>query len=103
MELRFTELAEAELRGAVHYYAALNPTLAALFKSEAKAAARRILAHPQAWAIERDEIRRFLFSRFPYKLLYAIEPDHIVVLAVAHQHRHPEYWIERIPRVNDPP
>jgi plasmid stabilization system protein ParE len=103
VELRFTELAEIELREATRYYANLSPALAKLFKTEAETAARRILAHPQAWTVERGEIHRFLFNRFPYKLLYAIEADHIVVLAVAHQHRHPEYWIERIPRVNDAP
>lgn len=36
-----------------------------------------------------------ILSRFPYKLLYAIEPDHIYIIAVAHLHRAPDYWIER--------
>jgi plasmid stabilization system protein ParE len=103
VELRFTELAETELREATRYYANLGPELAALFRTEAETAARRILAHPRAWTVELGEVRRFLFNRFPYKLLYAIEADHIVVLAVAHQHRHPDYWIERTPRVNDAP
>lgn len=32
---------------------------------------------------------------FPYKLMYAVESDHIYVIAVAHQHRKPDYWTTR--------
>jgi toxin ParE1/3/4 len=38
---------------------------------------------------------RATLSRFPYKLLYAIEADYIYLIAVAHQHRKPDYWIGR--------
>jgi len=30
-----------------------------------------------------------------YELLYSIEKDHLFVIAVAHQHRKPDYWLER--------
>jgi hypothetical protein len=29
-------------------------------------------------------------------MLYVIRGERIIVLAVAHQHRNPDYWIERI-------
>ena len=29
-------------------------------------------------------------------LLYSVESDHICVIAVAHLHRKPNYWAERI-------
>jgi hypothetical protein len=48
-----------------------------------------------AWSVERGEIRKCLLHKFPYKLLYSIEADHILILAVAHQHREPEYWTDR--------
>ena len=41
-------------------------------------------------------IRRFLFTRSPYLLIYGIDQETIVVLAVAHQHREPRYWADRI-------
>jgi len=31
--------------------------------------------------------------KFPYKLLYSVEKDHVLVIAIAHQHRKPDYWI----------
>ncbi len=50
---------------------------------------------PLAAPVERGDIRRLLLSRFPYKLLYAVEADGLYVVAVAHQHRAPGYWSGR--------
>jgi len=41
------------------------------------------------------EIRRFLFARFPYSLIYGIDQETILVIALAHQHREPRYWADR--------
>ena len=40
-------------------------------------------------------IRRFLINRFPFSLVYGIDGDTIVVIAVAHLHREPRYWADR--------
>ena len=45
------------------------------------------------------EVRRFLFERFTYALYVAVVQDELVVLAVAHQHRRPRYWIRRLAKV----
>jgi hypothetical protein len=39
--------------------------------------------------------RRRLIHRFPYGLIYRIDPDEIIILATMHPHRHPDYWIDR--------
>ena len=36
-----------------------------------------------------------LLSRFPYKLLFSIETEYLYVLALAHHHRAPDYWVNR--------
>ncbi len=33
---------------------------------------------------------------FPYTLRYAVRGDLIVVVAVSHQHRAPDYWVDRV-------
>jgi hypothetical protein len=33
---------------------------------------------------------------FPYDVVYQVEQDELQVLAVAHQHRKPGYWRERL-------
>jgi len=96
MELVFAVLARAEMAEARRYYERQQRGLGHEFVRAAAASAQRILEQPLAWQVEIEPVRRFLFNRFPYKMLYAIRGERIVVLAVAHQHRDPEYWIERI-------
>lgn len=96
MELIFARVARAEMAEAKRYYERQQRGLGAAFQHEAMVSAKRILEHPLAWRIEIDPVRRFVFNRFPYKMLYAIRGGQIIVLAVAHQHRDPDYWIDRI-------
>jgi len=41
-------------------------------------------------------LRRRLIRRFPFGILYRIEPEEIVIVAVAHLLRKPGYWRKRI-------
>ena len=94
MRVIFSTLAKRELENAADYYELEQEGLGRRFKAEIKSAARRIARYPLAWPIERGEIRKCSLQRFPYKMLYSIERDHILVIAVAHQHRRPDYWVE---------
>jgi toxin ParE1/3/4 len=42
-----------------------------------------------------EDIRRCLTQKFPYGILYTIEPDYILILAVMHCSREPGYWKNR--------
>ncbi len=33
--------------------------------------------------------------RFPYALLYRVDPDEVIVEATMHLRRHPDYWQNR--------
>lgn len=95
MRVIFTRIARQELDAAVRYYELEYSGLGRRFREEVKKAALRIAEYPQAWSTERGEIRKCLLHKFPYKLLYSVEEDHILVIAVAHQHRKPDYWVGR--------
>jgi plasmid stabilization system protein ParE len=41
-------------------------------------------------------MRKRLVHRFPYALLYRVEPAEVVIVAVMHQRRRPDYWLGRI-------
>jgi plasmid stabilization system protein ParE len=41
-------------------------------------------------------LRRLLVRKFPYGLLYRVEPDRIYIIAVMHLHRRPRYWRSRL-------
>jgi len=70
--------------------------LGSKFREEVRRAVLRICEYPEAWAKEKNAVRKYLLHKFPYKILYSIESDYICIIAVAHCHRKPEYWIERI-------
>lgn len=95
MKVLFDKLAKAELEDASAYYEFEAAGLGSQFREEVKNAIRRICEYPAAWPKERGDVRRHLLHRFPYKILYSIEADYIYILAVAHSHRRPDYWIER--------
>ena len=95
MRVVFTKVARQELDDAVSYYELEYSELGHRFKEEVRKAVIRIADFPRAWSIERGEVRKCLLHKFPYKLLYSVEEDHILILAVAHQHRKPDYWINR--------
>ena len=96
MQLIFLTLARDELAEAKRFYNRQQQRLGETFQREAQTAARLIQERPLAWQIEVEPVRRFLFDRFPYKMLYIIRAERIVVIAVAHQHRQPDYWIDRV-------
>ena len=95
MKVIFSSFARNELEDAFNYLELEFEGLGDRFKSEVKSAVERIARHPLAWSVERGEVRKCLLHKFPYKILYSIEIDHIFIIAVAHQHRKPDYWIDR--------
>ena len=95
MKAIFSYYAKKEFEDAFDYYKIKSPGLEDRFKEEVKHAISRIKAFPRGWPIERSEIRKCFLVRFPFKLLYSIEADYIFIIALAHLHREPNYWIER--------
>jgi plasmid stabilization system protein ParE len=87
--------AEAEFRHAFDYYEKCEKGLGYDFAVEVYSAIERAVSYPKTWPIIEDEIRRTLVRRFPYGILYTVEPDEILIIAVMHLHRDPEYWKKR--------
>jgi toxin ParE1/3/4 len=102
MKLIFSPEARREFEEAEHYYERQTPGLGSAFRASVKEALPRIRAWPLSCPVERGEIRRLTLSRFPYKLLYSVESDHLYVIAVAHQHREPGYSAERASEPGSP-
>ena len=96
MSLRLLEPAEQELDEAIAYYNAQVAGLGDSFLLEALKVFDLIEQYPQAWHPLGDGIRRCRLNRFPYTIVYTHDADEILVLAVAHMHRRPWYWRERL-------
>lgn len=100
MKVIFSTLAKQELEDVAQHYEIELEGLGNRFRAETRKAARRIARYPRASSVERGDIRKCSLHKFPYKLLYSIEKDHIYIIAVAHQHRRPDYWVERVDGIN---
>jgi toxin ParE2 len=96
--VRFLEIAEIELDQAIHWYGAQAPGLGDAFLIEVLSAADRIAHLSEAWQPLGEGIHRCRLSRFPYGLIYTVDNGDILVLAVAHLHRRPDYWRDRLKR-----
>lgn len=59
-------------------------------------AAHRLTKFPELGSVEHDNVRKCLVRGFPFTLLYEVNPDHIFIAAVMHQHRRPGYWSKRL-------
>jgi toxin ParE2 len=94
--VRFLVEAEAELDYAVAHYEAQWSGLGTEFVLDVRAGLTRIEEFPKAWHFLSRRIRRYRLNRFPYGLLYAELESEIVVVAVMHMHRKPDYWERRL-------
>lgn len=96
MKVEFLEAAQAELDETFNWYEAQQTGLGMQFLTEFDAAIRRLSGYPKSYALLTSDVRRCLIKRFPYGVLYGIDADTIVIVAVAHLHRKPNYWLERL-------
>lgn len=77
------------------YYELQQPGLGEKFENEIKQALKRIESFLDAFPLVIDEIRKYTLHRFPYKIYFCNQNDVIVILAIAHQHSIPFYWVNR--------
>ncbi len=96
MNVRFISPANDELDEAVRYYDHQFPGLGFRFYQEVNAAIERIKFMPDAWTKIGARTRRCLLKGFPYALLYVVEPEEILITAVANLHRDPEHYKNRV-------
>jgi plasmid stabilization system protein ParE len=96
MSIRLLEPAQAELDEAITWYAEQAPGLGDAFLIEALKTIQLIENFPQAWHPLTPQIRRCRLRRFPYSVVYTQDGTNLLVLAIAHQHRKPGYWRNRL-------
>ena len=96
MTYDFHPEARVEYREAALFYDTRRSGLGAAFTLEVEAAIDRILEAPERWRVIEQDVRRCLTHTFPYGVLYTVEPDSILIVAVMHLRRRPGYWRERL-------
>ncbi len=66
------------------------------FSEAAKLTSERILSFADSWPKLSENTRRARTNRFPYGLIYTSDKNVIIVVAVMHLHRKPDYWKSRL-------
>jgi len=94
--VRFDPDARAEFLAAVEYYEECQIGLGRRFRDAVKTELEHISEMPFRFRVLHAPFRRCLIPRFPYSIIFSIEPQFILVIAVAHAKRKPGYWHERI-------
>lgn len=96
MTLIAIEEAEQEFAESVAYYESREPGLGLRFRDEVASVVEWILRFPELPRMRRNGYRRVNLRAFPHYVAYVIRGDTIWVVAIAHGHRRPEFWIDRI-------
>ncbi|RKG84189.1 type II toxin-antitoxin system RelE/ParE family toxin [Corallococcus sp. CA049B] len=100
MPFQLHPAADSELDAASDWYEEQHRGLGGLFDSAVRQALRDIAAAPDRWPYWPDlrhtpPIRRFLLPEYPFALPYLVRDEDVVVLAIAHLRRRPDYWLPR--------
>src|ERR1700737_2576238 len=93
---RFLLPAEEEMTEASVFYEAASIGLGSDFLDDVQRVVDVLREHPTSGYVVGQGLRRTLLRRFPFNLFYSIETDGILVVAIAHQRRRPDYWKDRI-------
>ena len=95
---RFLYPAEEEMTEASVFYDAASSGLGNDFLDDVQQAVDSLCEYPLAGEAVAPGLRRMLLHRFPFSIVYAVETDRIVVIAIAHHGRRPGYWQSRVDR-----
>jgi toxin ParE1/3/4 len=96
MRYEFHPEALEEYRQAALWYAQREPELGLQFIGSVEDAIKRVVDAPSRWRVIEEDVRRCLTRIFPYAVLYTIETDFLLIVAVMHCSREPGYWRLRL-------
>jgi plasmid stabilization system protein ParE len=99
MKTRILEEAYRELNSAIDYYEGEQDGLGLRMFEEFERHVKWISENPSVPPLRQGNYRRANLRTFPYYIPYIVYNDTLWILAVAHSHRKPEYWIGRIDEI----
>ncbi|MBD3795616.1 MAG: type II toxin-antitoxin system RelE/ParE family toxin [Epsilonproteobacteria bacterium] len=95
-QLSFHPDVAVDIKGSFDWYEKELNGLGYAFISELENAYEAILHSPLVWANFEYGFKRYLLSRFPFSVVYKVTKETIFIIAVMHNSRNPNYWVERI-------
>jgi plasmid stabilization system protein ParE len=91
-EIVFLPAADADYRQALAWYRDRSDQAAAGFEAAVEVALRAVGETPDRWTLCDDRHRFYALRRYPYSIIYRVEAESVLVVAVAHASRSVSYW-----------
>ena len=91
----FRRAARAEFDEAFDWYEDDRPGRGAAFAARVQQVLDQISEQPESHAIVERDVRRAIVPKCPYSIIYRVEADRVVILAVFHGRRDPGIWRSR--------
>lgn len=88
--------ARAEFDDAADWYEQQRPGLSVDFTARVQEVLDRIAANPLLHQVVYQDVRRAVVRRFPYNVMYRVEPGFVLVVSVFHTRRNPAIWQGRV-------
>lgn len=95
-DVRYLPEARIESISASNWYDEQRAGLGGEFLSALDAAQDAVVEFPESGSPGEFNTRSRTLHRFPYTLIYRVTTGGVLVVAVAHQSRRPDYWHVRI-------
>lgn len=100
MIIRVVPEARLELQAAADYYEKQQPGLGRRLWQEVDEHILWISLHSDIPRFRSGGYRRINLRVFPYYLAYITRNEELWILAIAHTHRRPEYWVGRKQKID---
>jgi toxin ParE1/3/4 len=87
--------AEQEIEESLIFYAEISPQLLLELLAEIESVKTDILKNPFRFQAVSKNYRKASLKVYPYKIIFRILPQEVLILAFAHHKRKPNYWRHR--------
>ena len=94
-QVRFTRAARADFAAAFAWYEGEQPGLGEEFRRAVEAVLPRLQRNPLASRGLDERFRSILIRRFPYRVIFEFDAEHVTVHAVFHTSQNPDKWRRR--------
>ncbi len=95
LPIDFLPAARSDFDDSLGWYAEQSTQAAVRFVNAIDASLSLIAAHPLQFAVVDDLHRSCPVKRFPFRIVYRVASERIIIVAIAHAKRRPGYWRNR--------
>lgn len=96
MRIRYTLAARDDRAEAYRFYRERGIHVARAFDRDLRSALDLLRERPRIGTTFVADLRRKLLDRFPYSVLYRVQKDGILVVALRHDRREPGHWLDSV-------